>query len=1251
MALASTGQVRLFADRYRLAEELGSGGAGEVYRAYDEKGERWVALKLLRTGLHESETQRIRFLREFRAISRLHHPNCLEVYEEGVDNDRHFYTMELVEGGALHPLARGPEATCLVVLQGIAEALDHIHRQRIIHRDLKPGNVLLSAENTPKIADFGLAKVESSPSVTVTGALLGTTAYMAPEQILARPVDARTDLYALGCIIYFLWTGKPPFGTQLAPYELMNAHARNRPPGLRALAPNAPEALAQLADELLEKDPGKRPQSALEVVRRIADMHDFHDLPKTEDLDVVEDGPAFIYRPPMVGRVASLQRALDHLNQAHEGLPERPLAVAFCGSAGMGKSRLLDRVVERLAERDSLILRVAARPGAAAPFAPFDELEALAHQAAGAAVLDTLHHLPDAPDTLADAPSPDSWHLGMRNTSVELPAVADPEVVRRRRIAELADRLGELAQSRPMTVVLEDAHDLNPGAEIFMRELVALTDELPAPRPAWICTLRPGDARARIETLRRGAHRVEVIELEALSESDIEAMLEKMMGVDAIAPRLVSRIAQETEGNPLFVQAYLQALVEQGGLIRRAEDWSLAEIPVALSRSMAQVLEERISHLAQVTREALRVAAVIGRTFDFGLLASVSELPQDELLDAIDEALRCWIIESIEGPPHLDHYRFDHARLVDVLYDTLSPSRRRHLHTRIGLALEHREDTPRHALAHHFALGEATYKAVTYLGEAGHEALDLYDYEGAAQHYEGALERIGQLSRGDTQATRDAIEARYIDALLGLGRYTEAAPRIERLLEASTNPLSRARWQRKLGRCHFLDGSTEKGIEHYREALRSLGDSAPTSQTGVYWRVFSQIALLMLMVLWPFKPSDSRREKLEERARIHRDLMVFHYWLDIHRAVAHHFSFYRLAMRLESRPFQVEAYSSHIAFTAIFKLERRQRSVIRQAEAIALELDDTLGMSRIHTLSAVSTAMQGDAEATHEHIEASIVLAREAGDRFQLGFTLMSSWLFIIQGELELAEAHFRELVELSEQVGDDRMGADGSSGLAAVLLMRADTWDEIDTHVEHLAQLSERLQTPAHLGLTHELRGGAHFFRWEFPEAVTELRMAINLYEAAHLFGFWAFAVYYEYAEALLWRMDTDSESHASGMAELAFAARNVRRATRLLEPFVGFDVLLEGCLDARRGRPEQAERHFARALELRADREVYLTGWIQQRVAIERHRLGAEPGEVIALLDASRISFQHNGALRLLAHVDEVRRRLTPSSPPLES
>ncbi len=257
---------------YELLGELGRGGMGVVYKARQLSLGRLVALKMIRDGLLAGSEQVDRFQTEARAIARMQHPNIVQIYEIGEHEGRPFFSLELVDGGNLAHRTGGtaiPARQAAELVVTLARVIDYAHGRGIIHRDLKPGNVLLTADGTPKITDFGLAKqLEAEVFLTHTSSriFLGTPSYMAPEQAWGngQPVSAATDVYALGAILYELLTGRPPFLADRLLDVLEQVRSREPVPPRRR-NPKLPRDLETICLKCLEKDPARRYASAADL--------------------------------------------------------------------------------------------------------------------------------------------------------------------------------------------------------------------------------------------------------------------------------------------------------------------------------------------------------------------------------------------------------------------------------------------------------------------------------------------------------------------------------------------------------------------------------------------------------------------------------------------------------------------------------------------------------------------------------------------------------------------------------------------------------------------------------------------------------------------------------------------------------------------------------------------------------------------------------------------------------------------------
>ncbi|HEY9403078.1 MAG TPA: protein kinase [Pyrinomonadaceae bacterium] len=844
---------------YIVLDKLGEGGMGRVYKAEDTKLRRFVAVKLLPEEAAWNATARQRLLQEARSASALNHPNIVTIYSieehEGVD----FIVMEYVEGETLRAvIERGSLELAQLLDLGarVADALATAHSSGIIHRDIKSENILLGQRGQIKVLDFGLAKplendsgevdTEAATRLNLTGAgtVLGTVHYMSPEQTRAEPLDARSDIFSLGCVLYEAATGTLPFrGTTML--SVMHAIASSEPRPPSSLKAGLPVEFDLIIDRALAKDKERRYASASELADALKILGgtsasglrfalELPTAPAREDVG----------REALVGRVTEMEKLDGILQRAIEG---RGGVVFITGEPGIGKSALTCEFLRR-ARREHPVLvisrgRCVEQYGTGEAYLPF--LEAIgslltgAHRERIVALLRTY-----APTWCLQFPAALVSSVALEQLQQETAGAG-----RERMLREMGDLLAALAAHSPVALMLEDIHWADPSSVDLIRHL---SQRVVDQRLLIIGTQRPGDLAASDHPLRSYKLEMEAhslcdeIALGSLSPPAVASYLDSRFAPNDFPKELAALVHAKTEGHPLFVTSLAQFLVERGDITQRESGWSLtrplAEMSLEAPENVRSMIRKKLESLGGEDLRALQYASVSGEEFLSTVLAGLlgaDDLELEERLAHVERAYR--LIETVGEEELPDgslstRYRFAHALYRNVLYGDLVGKRRRLLHCQVGERLERHYGTlsARIAaqLASHFERGHDHARAGEYFARAGDNAADLYANSEAAENYGRAVELAKRLpARGSAESLINLFRKRG-RALLALGRFGEAVEDFTEMLgearragspeqeSAALNALTMT-----LFYSHRLDEITERADEILRAAERSQSDA------------------------------------------------------------------------------------------------------------------------------------------------------------------------------------------------------------------------------------------------------------------------------------------------------------------------------------------------------------------------------------------------------------------------------------------
>jgi serine/threonine protein kinase/tetratricopeptide (TPR) repeat protein len=717
-------KIDILNNRYRLGEVIGQGGSGTIYRAQDTLLNREVAIKMYaEKGI--GTAGRARLLHEAQSAAQLNHTNIVAIFDAGQVDGVPYIIMELVDGKSLQDNPPKDLEDILAIARQICTALDHAHNHGIVHRDLKPENVLLASDGTVKLTDFGLARSIAS-RLSSEGLLVGTVYYLSPEQALNQPVDGRTDLYALGVMLYELVTGKLPFQGD-DPLAVVSQHLYAPVVAPHVRNPKLPARLDALIMQLLAKSPEERPASAAEV-DRLLEQSLSADEPKSLEAESVL---ARIARGRLVGREQELAEA--------RRLWERSLAgqgqvLLISGEPGVGKTRLAREISTLVEVTGGSSLSGESYPEGSAPYAPFVQIfrqafdsNRLPTEDIPAFILSDLASLaPDLSHRLGDLP---------RNPQL------DPLGEQQRLQENVLAFFAQISQQTPLLVILEDAHWADQASLALLRHLARRGRQI---RLMLIATYREVELDEALPfqdvLMMLGRERLATrLKLTRLDEKATGLLLDSMLG-QAVPTSFQQTIYLETEGNPFFIEEVCKALIENGGLDFSETGWNYPKVEtLAIPQSVKVTIQSRFNKLLQDQQDMLRTAAVLGREFDFQTLALTSAVTEGALIEMLESAERAQLIEEV-GSSKGGIFRFVHALIPATLTDTISGLRRRKMHHKAADATEALRPDDLEALAYHYSQAEVHDKALFYLRKAGERAQARYANEDALRYYSEALE-------------------------------------------------------------------------------------------------------------------------------------------------------------------------------------------------------------------------------------------------------------------------------------------------------------------------------------------------------------------------------------------------------------------------------------------------------------------------------------------------------------------------------
>jgi hypothetical protein len=829
--------------RFKIENRLGAGGMGVVYRAHDRKRGEVVALKTMR----RIEPRALyRFKHEFRSLADLSHPNLVNLYELVASGGHWFFTMELVEGvdfityvrtrsrsasqapgpggveaeagqaagtGTPAGEALQPEqiARLRQALRQLAEGIAALHQAGKLHRDIKPTNVLVTAEGRVVVLDFGLvADMGPSGQNERDGegdAVMGTVAYMAPEQGAAQPVSHSCDWYSVGVMLFAALTGRLPF--QGRPRTVLAQKRTCEAPHVSTRAAGTPADLSALCAELLRRDPADRPTDRAILARLAA--------PAAQPV-----AAAGAQAVRLIGR----ERHFAVLRSAFEAVRGgRSEAVLVSGRSGSGKSTLLQTFLDELtAGREAIVLSGRCYERESVPYKALDSVvDALSRHLKRLAGSDVDRLLPrdiaqlarvfpvlNRVDAVASAPRPE----------FEIP---DQQELRRRAFAALRALLANIGREEPLVVAIDDLQWADPENAPVLTELMRPPDP---PRMLLLGTFRTEDVEtslflrallgADLQDSSRLTLAFQELSVGALSQGDSRALALALLGRDdAITRAEAHLVARESHGNPLFLDELVKYIQGGGGLAPGR--------PAAGVLTLDEVLWARVGRLTDDARRLLGIVAVSAGPIGQRLAFQAAGLAGASPGRAAVGLLRTSRLIRAAGPARRDAIEVYHDQIRKTVVAQLPADQLQDHHLRLAETLEATPGADPESLALQFTGAARFDKAEHYFVRAADRAAATLAFDHAARLYRRALD-LGGADGRDTAV----LNRKLGDALANAGRGGEAA-RAYLAATAGASVAGSLELKRRATMQLIISGRVDEGLAALRSVLAALGMALPRS--------------------------------------------------------------------------------------------------------------------------------------------------------------------------------------------------------------------------------------------------------------------------------------------------------------------------------------------------------------------------------------------------------------------------------------
>lgn len=1060
--------VKLIDNRFEIIRKLGEGGTGEVYLARDKLKDKELVIKFLTRS--ESGEELLHLKKEFLSMTKLTHPNIVKVYDFVLKKENtSYFTMEYVAGDDFVKTIGNldDKYSCFYSLVAqICRVLEFIHSHGVVHCDIKPSNILVTTgkQSSPfaKVLDFGMVEYVD----IISKGMRGTIEYMAPEMIKGMPIDRRADLYSLGVLLYEAVTGKLPFeGTTVL--SVLKQHLDKPPVPPSEYKENIPQKLDQIILKLLNKYPYNRYQSAREVISDIVQI--------SGESVTLEPQKGQLLSGCFVGREKELSQLENILNK------KTGAVVYINGDTGIGKSRLMEEFRVKAQLNGFGFWKSICREEEGTVYEPMVDI---LRELVCTVKSKHMNLVREYGDTLAQ------FIPGLKEkipgASTGIPAYLPAEQAGKIQLFDSVTQfLVKLSLVEPYVIFIDNICQKNDSIIEFLQYFIRNIGK----SKILLCLAFCNDDINKKYKIDESGER---ILLEKLTRDETNTLVASMLGGHTLSSAHTQWIFEETQGNPLFIQELLKAMVGKTLLFQKGK-WVIEENnlgKLGVSKTIRDVLRNRLKGMSNKAYGILKTGSVFNGKFKLNVIRELMNYTDDELFNGIEEILNRQLLRE-----YPDGYSFANPQFREIIYEEIDETARRKLHRSAGEILEKMAggnvDAVTGELAYHFTRGLDKKKASAFSIIAGKKAKSLYAHRETIKCFEQA---VGLIEKKEDEYC--SLLKELGDVYVMVGEYDKAIDRYKELLLC--NPGTAANTYCDMGVAYRKKGDLNSAIEFYE---KGISGARGKNNHQVKARIYQEMSWVYQSKSEYDKALDSaykglkiaeKNNNLHEMERIYHNLGTINLRKSKFNESAECFEkSLEIKKQIEDLPGEAASYNNLGVVCSVTGDLDKALQHYRKAFDIYERIKDPAGMARGYKNLGTICYRRSDLAKAREYYEKSLEIEERMGDNAGIAASYNNMGLvYGKQRKWTEAVDFFKRSLEIKEKLGDIQGVAGCYNNLGSVYNSRGN-WEEASKCYEKSLSIKEKIGDP--LGIANSLvnLGTVYVNKNKNDRAVTYLQRA----------------------------------------------------------------------------------------------------------------------------------------------------------------